>query len=56
MEIVSTGETFTIDVAPEMPEITEVQGGTYALMNTGSTYMEDFQFAGKILSTVVSSA
>ncbi len=54
VEIVSTGETFTIDVAPEMPEVTEVQGGTYALMNTGSTYMEDFQFAGKILSTVVS--
>ena len=54
VEIVSTGETFTIDVAPEMPEVTEVQGGTYALMNTGSAYMEDFQFAGKILSTVVS--
>ena len=54
VEIVSTGETFTIDVAPEMPEVTEVQGGTYALMNTGSDYMEDFQFAGKILTTVVS--
>ena len=54
VEIVSTGETFTIDVAPEMPEVTEVQGGTYALMGTGSTYMEDFQFAGKILSTIVS--
>ena len=54
VEIVSTGETFTIDVAPEMPEVTEVQGGTYALMGTGSTYMEDFQFAGKILTTVVS--
>ena len=54
VEIVSTGETFTIDIAPEMPEVTEVQGGTYALMNTTSAYMEDFQFAGKILSTVVS--
>ena len=54
VEIVSTGETFTIDVAPEMPEVNEVQGGTYALMGTGSTYMEDFQFAGKVLSTVVS--
>ena len=54
VEIVSTGETYTIDVAPEMPEVTEVQGGTYALMNTTSAYMEDFQFAGKILSTVVS--
>ena len=54
VEIVSTGETFTIDVAPEMPEVTEVQGGTYALMNTTSDYMEDFQFAAKILTTVVS--
>ena len=26
VEIVSTGETFTIDVAAEMPEVTEVQG------------------------------
>ena len=54
VEIVSTGETFTIDVAPEMSEITEVQGGTYALMNTTSAYMEDFQFAAKILTTVIS--
>ena len=54
VEIVSTGETFTIDVAPEMPEVTEVQGGTYALMNTTSAYMEDFRFAAKILSTVIS--
>ena len=54
VEIVSTGETYTIDVAPTLPEVTEVQGGTYALMNTGSEYMEDFQFAGKILATVIS--
>ena len=54
VEIVSTGETFTIDVAPEMPEVTEVQGGTYALMNTTSDYMEEFQFAAKILTTIVS--
>ena len=54
VEIVSTGETFTIDVAPEMPEVTEVQGGTYALMGTGTDYMEDFRFAGKVLSTVIS--
>ena len=37
-----------------MPEVTEVQGGTYALMNTTSDYMEDFQFAAKILTTVIS--
>ena len=54
VEIVSTGETFTIDVAAEIPEVTEVQGGTYALMGTGCDYMEDFQYAVKILSTVIS--
>ena len=54
VEIVSTGETWTIDVAAEIPGVSEVQGGTYALMGTGSTYMEDFQFAGKVLSTVIS--
>ncbi len=54
VEIVSTGETFTIDVAPHMPEVTEVQGGTYALMGVNCAYMEDFQYAVKIISTVVS--
>ena len=54
VEIVSTGETWTIDVAAEIPGVTEIQGGTYALMGTGATYMEDFRFAGKVLSTVVS--
>jgi D-serine deaminase-like pyridoxal phosphate-dependent protein len=54
VEIVSTGETFTIDVAAEIPEVTEVQGGTYALMGTNCDYMEDFRYAVKVLSTVVS--
>ena len=54
VEIVSTGETFTIDVAPTLPEVTEVQGGTYALMGTGSAYMEQFRCAVKILCAVVS--
>ncbi len=54
VEIVSTGETFTIDVAPELPEVTEVQGGTYALMGTGSAYMDQFRCAVKILCMVVS--
>ncbi|MDP7533862.1 MAG: alanine racemase, partial [SAR202 cluster bacterium] len=43
VEIVSTGETWTIDVATEVDGVTEVQGGTYALMGTDSGYMEDFQ-------------
>lgn len=54
VEIVSTGETFTIDVAADMPEVTEVQGGTYALMGTNCSYMEDFRCAVKVLATVVS--
>ena len=55
VEIVSTGETWTYDVAVDMPGVTEVEGGTYALMGTNYTYMEDFRFAGKILGTVIST-
>ena len=54
VEIVSTGETFTIDLAAEMPEVTEVQGGTYALMGINCDYMEDLRHAVKVLTTVVS--
>ena len=54
VEIVSTGETFTIDVAAEMPEVTEVQGGTYALMGTNCDYMGALQHAVKVLTTMVS--
>ena len=54
VEIVSTGETFTIDVAAEMSEVTEVQGGTYALMGTNCDYMGALQHAVKVLTTVVS--
>ena len=55
VEIVSTGETWSYDVAGEMPEVTEVQGGSYLVMETGYEYMPDFHFAGKILSTIVSA-
>ena len=55
VEIVSTGETWTYDVAVDMPGVTEVEGGTYALMGTNYTYMEDFRFAAKILGTVIST-
>ena len=54
VEIVSTGETFTIDVAAEMPEVTEVQGGTYALMGMNCDYMEALRHAVKVLTTVIS--
>jgi 3-hydroxy-D-aspartate aldolase len=54
VDVVSTGETWTYDVATKVRGITEVQGGTYALMSTSYGYMEDFAIAAKVLSTVVS--
>ena len=55
VEIVSTGETWTIDVAADIPGITEVEGGTYALMAHSNDYMEDYNIAVKVLSTVIST-
>ncbi len=55
VEIISTGETWSYDVAGDMPEVTEIQGGSYLVMETGYEYMPDFHFAGKVLSTVISS-
>ena len=55
VEIVSTGETWSYDVAGEIPGVTEIQGGTYLLMETSYGYMSDFQFAGKVLTTIVST-
>ena len=53
--VVSTGETWTYDVAPDMPGVTEVEGGTYALMSTSYSYMDEFRIALKILGTVIST-
>ena len=55
VEIVSTGETFSYDVASTIPGVTEVEGGTYALMSHPFDYMTDFQIAAKILGTVIST-
>ena len=55
VEIVSSGETFSYDVAAQIDGVTEVEGGTYALMSTGYAYMTEFQIAGKVLGTVVSA-
>lgn len=54
VEIVSSGETFTYDIATEIPGVTEVQGGTYALMAYGHAMTGIFETAGKILASVVS--
>ena len=55
VEIVSTGESWTYDVAGDIPGVTEVQGGTYSIMDTSYRYMSEFQHAGKVLGTVIST-
>ncbi len=54
VEIVSTGETWSYDIAGDMPEVTEIQGGSYLVMETSYDYMQDFHLAGKVLSTIIS--
>ena len=54
VEIVSTGETWSYDIAGDMPEVTEIQGGSYLVMETSYEYMEDFRLAGKVLSSIIS--
>ena len=53
VKVVSSGETFSYDVAPKISGVTEVEGGTYALMSGPTAYMEEFSLAGKVLTTVV---
>ena len=55
VEVVSAGESWTYDICPTIPGVTEVEGGTYALMSHAYAYMEEFEFAGKILGTVSST-
>lgn len=55
VEVVSSGETFSYDAAADVEGVTEVEGGTYALMGTSYDYMEEFQVANKVLSTIVST-
>jgi D-serine deaminase-like pyridoxal phosphate-dependent protein len=55
VEVVSTGESWTYDVARDIPGVTEVEGGTYALMSHSYDYMREFQIAAKILGTIIST-
>lgn len=55
VDIVSTGETWTYDIAADLPGVTEVQGGTYALMSASYDYMDEFSIAAKILGTIIST-
>ncbi len=55
MDIVSTGETWSYDVAAEIPGVTEIQGGSYLMMETHYSYMTEFHYAGMILTTIIST-
>ena len=55
VDIVSSGETWTYDIASLIPGVTEVQGGTYALMSHSYDYMDAFSIAAKVMSTVIST-
>ena len=55
VEIVSSGESWSYDVAGDTPGVTEVQGGSYLLYDTNYRYMAEFQHAAKVLSTVIST-
>lgn len=55
VEVVSSGESWTYDVAGDIPGVTEVQGGSYLIMDTSYRYMHEFEYAGKVLSTIVST-
>ena len=51
--LVSTGESWTYDVAATYPEVTEIEAGTYALMEVPYAYMSEFRFAAKVMGHVV---
>ena len=54
VEIVSTGESWTYDVAQSVEGVTEIEGGTYAIMEVPYAYMNEFRFAARVMGTVVS--
>ena len=51
----STGETWSYDVAGEIDGVTEIQGGSYLLMETHYDYMTEFSYAAKVLTTIIST-
>ena len=53
VELVSTGETWTYDVAAAQPEVDEIQGGTYIVMEVPYAYMSEFRFAARVMGRVV---
>ncbi len=51
--MVSTGETWTYDVAADNAEVSEIQGGTYIMMEVPYAYMREFRHAAKVMGRVV---
>jgi len=52
---VSTGSTGTYDVSGKIPEVTEVQAGTYVLMDAHyHPHAPEFECALRVLSTIIS--
>lgn len=52
VELVSTGESWTYDVAAENPAVDEIQGGTYIVMEVPYAYMGQFRFAARVMGRV----
>lgn len=53
VDIVSTGESWTYDVAATFPDVTEIEGGTYIVMEAPYAFMDEFRFALRIMGRVV---
>ena len=51
--VVSTGESWTYDVAATLPEVGEIEGGTYVVMEVPYAYMAEFRFAARVMGRVV---
>lgn len=52
VDMVSTGESWTYDVAATYPEVTEIEGGTYVVMEVPYSYMQEFRLAARLMGRV----
>ena len=53
VERVSTGESWTYDVAATHPDVDEIQGGTYVVMEVPYAFMREFHLAVRVMGRVV---
>ncbi len=52
VDMVSTGESWTYDVAASYRDVTEIEGGTYAVMEVPYGYMREFRLAARVMGRV----